>query len=156
MANKPCVSCVCLYQCKNQCVEIKTEGRFGETETEKARTETPSSPGLARRLDQSLAETVPWQHRTAETSQPPTMPPSRPDIQPSAATKEANQAPTPAVNGTKGTERKEKEHEIGFDEDNGLPAYALTATETCYGLSATNGHLAAGLFLIATGTGRFS
>jgi hypothetical protein len=32
MANKPCVSCVCLYQCNNQCVEIKTEGRFGERE----------------------------------------------------------------------------------------------------------------------------
>jgi hypothetical protein len=108
MANKPCVSCVCLYQCKNQCVEIKTEGRFGETETKKARTETLSSPGVARR---------------------PTMPPSRPDIQPSAATKEANQAPTPAVDGTKGTERKEKEHEIRFDEDKHLPAYALTATD---------------------------
>jgi hypothetical protein len=137
MANKPCVSSVCLYQCKNQCVEIKTEGRLGETETEKACTETPSFPGLARRLDQSLAETVPWQHRTAKTSQPPTMSPSRPNIQPSTATKGANQALTPAVNGTKGTERKGKEHEIRFDEDNDLPAYALTATDlkmdTVYG-----------------------
>jgi uncharacterized protein Usg len=51
------------------------------------------------------------------------------DTQLSTATKEANQAPTPAVNGTKGTEQKEKEQEIRFDEDNDLPAYALTATD---------------------------
>jgi hypothetical protein len=48
------------------------------------------------------------------------------------ATKEANQAPTPTVNGTKGTkgtERKENVHAICFHEDINLPAYALTAID---------------------------
>jgi hypothetical protein len=57
------------------------------------------------------------------------MPPSHLDTQLSRATKEANQAPTPAVNGTKWTDQKEKEQDIRFDEDNDLPAYSLTATD---------------------------
>jgi hypothetical protein len=70
-SDKLCVSCACLTNCNNHyCVEIKTKGNIGKTATERARTEDLPPPGLARKLNQSLADTVPWQHRTASMDRP--------------------------------------------------------------------------------------
>jgi hypothetical protein len=126
-ANRECTSCACLRKCINKCVVIKTEHPNESTTLESAGPEVPPSPGRPHNLETSLVETVPWQHRTAPTSQQTNRSPNTPEEIHLPGTTENTGLNSKAEGASNG--EKDKNDEAQFTEDGDMPAYLLTAAD---------------------------